>query len=190
MAFQTIKKSSLPVSTRGQASTEPKVAIRENGQIAFNKLAAEAMDTPKILIIQFDPEKRLLVFRPYFSGKSPVPKGVSKEDYEKDLFTISYGNKTAIESPYFAGAQLLKDLEYDYITSGNQNFIPQVVVKDKALVITLPKGSLEAKPKTPRKPKDPSKKNGPVVSVPVPKGKASDIAADDTEGIEEFDLTT
>lgn len=191
MGFKMISRSSLPVSTRGQASTEPKVAVRENGQIAFNKLAATEMGTPVTLVIMFDEDKRHLVFKPYVSGKSALPKGVKKEDYEKELFSISYGNKTKIESPYFAAANLLKDLEYDYIKSGNQTFTP--LVKDGALVITLPKGALEAKPKAERKKKDPATSNGPVKNVPVERNaskKEFEEAKEETSELEDFDLSS
>ena len=114
MAFTMINRSALPVSARGQAATDPKVSIRENGQIAFNKLATTALGSPTHLVLAFDDTTRKLTFRPYTSGVTALPKGVTKKDeYEANLFPLSYGKEKVSDTPYFAGSGLCKQLKYD-----------------------------------------------------------------------------
>lgn len=141
-----IKRSACPVSTRGrQGSGLPVIAIRENGQLAFNGKAWEHLpEGTKYLAVGLDEKSRVMTLQ----GLADVPAKMAKED----LFPVSANKKGGGGYAAFASALKLDVINYDYKTSGNQTF-ETTLGKAGILSFVLPSGSLTAKPKVPRKKK-------------------------------------
>lgn len=141
MALTFMKRSAIPVATRGKVSTSPSVTISDKGQIMFNKLASEFLADKKVAFA-FDGNK-MYVFR----GDAKSVAKVAAEEF----FQLGKSEKNG--TMYISAGALLKTcpVPYDYAKSGNQGFIP-TVDKDKGfLMVELPaSGSLTAKPKVAR----------------------------------------
>ncbi len=142
MALQLIKRSELPVAHNRAAG--PVVAVRVNGQIAFNSVTSKALHGCKLAMIGWvDAKARTLAIQ----GVTKVPKGVS----EGDLFKISISDKAKTVAINCAG--LLNLVGYKYKESGNQTFTAEVTEAEHMVTFTLPKGGLEPKPVVHRKKK-------------------------------------
>lgn len=164
MAFASILKSALPVSTFGRGrESKPTVSIGDNGQIRFStQLTEEVIGKTAKAVIQFDPETRVLRVTPVMAA----PKNMTEED----LFGLSRGKDGESKQAYFGASSLLScevaGIKYDYKASGTQNFEPTVGEtknKIKFIEITIPEGALTPRPKAPRKAKTaPAAKAAPV----------------------------
>lgn len=162
-----IKRSACPVSARGrQGSGLPVVAIRENGQLAFNTKAWEHFPAGvKYLAVGLDENTRAMTVQ----GLVTVPAKMT----EGDLFPCKPNMKDDKETgggyAAFAAALKLDVINYDYKTSGNQTF-ETTLGKPGILSFVLPSGSLEAKPKVPRKKKAEKTATATATATPATSG--------------------
>lgn len=163
MAFQDIFATQLPESTgRGQASTEPKVGIRENGQIAFNGFCQKRLDeigATAVTVKQDSDNKRKLALvlltadmvakvEGLAPEKQPVMFKLSKPEIKPDA-------KNKSKASYFSGSRMLKLIGYDYAKAGNQVYSVTEEKMNKAgtviaYVLTLPDQDPAPKPKQTR----------------------------------------
>lgn len=152
MAFEGIKRSSLPVVKFGRGNVDPNAAITENGQLRFNKALDEAIGSPTKVLIAFDKDSRTI--RVLATAKPP--KGWAEEDLmEVKRSKPDDNGKVANTGGYISAAAIwrLEHIAYDFRKSGQQNFKPEVsTMKDGTLTFTIvvPKGSLPAQPKRER----------------------------------------
>ena len=156
MAFEGIKRSSLPVVAFGRGATEPSVAITENGQLRFNKSLDEAIGVPAKILLAFDKDSRTL----RVMATNKPPKGWADEDLMevKRSKPDPKTGKVVNQGGYISAASVwrLDHIAYDFKKSGQQSFKPEVsTTKDGTLTFSfvVPKGALQAKPKRERTPK-------------------------------------
>ena len=144
-----VKRSTLPAAIRGKAGSLS-VAVTQHGQIVFSKLATEALNGAKKVVVAFD-GSTMYVFQ---SGAKLVAK-VAPED----MINLSFSKKGGTAG--FSGSAILRaardfgaSLTYDFAGSGNQTFTPTVDEKNGCLKWTLPE-KLVARPvvKRVKKPK-------------------------------------
>jgi hypothetical protein len=174
MSVRAIRFVDLPVITRGAAqATEPKVVIRENGQIAFNSLAVKQTFNTSHVMVQVDipdgqdigqfPLKLVLIPVSEEVYKTETSKPEGKGNVVVELKSGEKGNSN--KGVYFSGAALLRKLGYEYGKSGNHTFDLALGGKKKDVpYITITEGEYPAAPKRPRV----SKPKAPVVPAVVP----------------------
>ena len=125
-----IKLSACPPSLRGQGSSDPTVAIHENGQVVVNKAGCEkaGLTDKKFFYVSLD--GRVLSLR----GLATVPAKMSADD----LIPLKVNEKTS--GAYFAGSRIMRHdaVNYLYKESGNQVFQAVVDEKTNTVSITLP----------------------------------------------------
>lgn len=152
MAFASISKASLPVSTFGRGrESKPTVSIGDNGQIRFStQVTADIVGKATKAVIQFDPETRVMRITPVMAP----PKGMTEED----LFGLSRGKDGESKQAYFGASSLLSSdaagIKYDYKASGTQNFDPtlgKTKQGNQFIELTIPEGALTPRPKAVRK---------------------------------------
>jgi hypothetical protein len=193
MAMTLIKKSSLPLVTKGSPATEPKITISDKGQLTLNPIAAKWLGGVKTAL-GFDAGK-LCFFKP----DSPTVTNPKNGFTDADLLVWKKPgpNKTTGKFPkggilYLSfGTSLDKafgDHKYDFRASGSQTFPLTVNEKQGVMYFLLPNGALEKKPSVTRKKRQPkppatppatpgvqSKTNGsptpePPAATPAPAG--------------------
>jgi len=146
-----IQRSKLPVLRVGKTATEPIISITDNGQIRFNKLAAEVFgDSKSVMLYDFNDKRELSIVG--YTGK--LPKGWTEED----LFALPAPSEDAAKHKgvYINAAAALRQLGYDYKASGSQNFKELGMNKEKRLIrFTVPAGALAKIPSAPRAPRKP-----------------------------------
>lgn len=141
MAITFVKKSAIP-QTRGVGATEPTVTVRENGALAFNKLAFAALGggTRKLALVGFDENTRQVAVQAF----EKPPKNFT----EADCFHITYAEKLGIGSIAMSGflksdgsIEGLPNVAYDYKAVGNQQFPAGVDEKKFVVTFTLPQSA-------------------------------------------------
>jgi hypothetical protein len=168
-----IKRSTLPVLRFGRGTTEPSVAISENGQVRFNNAAsAFAGDLTKIVIADFDAKTRAMKLL----AVAAPPKGWSEDDCFELRQSQSKDGKVK-GGKYISAASVwrLDEVGYDFKASGNQTFVPTIDATKHVLSFVVPKGALQAKPKQTRVKKE---------KAPVAKAAAASAGASDDIVIE------
>lgn len=150
MAITFVKRSSIPVSVKGKAATEPTIAITEKGQIALNSIATKYLGDQNLVGIGFDKDNKRLVL--YIKGS----KSIAKVD-DKELFKLSRGKEGKGRNAFMTATNLLRDVAtfgdhlYDFAGSGGQTFPVSYDEKSLTLTIDMPKGTLPRRPKVARK---------------------------------------
>lgn len=141
MSLTLLKRSTLPVSTRGAAGTDA-VAISEGGQFRLSTpLAKKIGDAKKFATGWADKTKRLYAIMVSEATIAKlIPKGEKPEDY---MGTLSRG-KDGDQPPYFAGAGILKNdiPDYNFANSGNQSFPATYDEKTGTITFVVPAGVL------------------------------------------------
>lgn len=185
MPAKAMTMDELPVVARGvgKVATEPIVAFRESGQIAFNSVLTKALNGAYAVMIYRDGAKGLIF--------APVDKDKFTEAQSKKLaaFELKYSKKGSSQC-YFAGASVLRAFQYDYRKAKNQNFSVKMG-KNNIVLVTLPDDTPIAKPVVRRTKK--AKTNGAnggvqiattattvaaTPQVPPPSVDASDLGVD------------
>lgn len=185
MAVRVIRFVDLPVVARGAVqATEPKVVIRENGQIAFNSLAVKnTFNTPHVIVkVDMDGE-----FGSFPLKLVLIPANAEQAKSEKDkgnlVVDLKSGEKNSNKGVYFSGAALLRMLQYDYNKSGNHTFDLEMGGKQKNVpLITITQSAYEPAPKRPRKTKEtPAAPAAPATPAPAPAVEAQAKGDEDIE---------
>jgi hypothetical protein len=171
MAFELIDASTLPVSTRGRASTEPKVSVTEGGRFMFNKLIHDKWEAGKVskLLIFADKATSQMAFKGFDEAGTGAPKGTKPEAFHK----LAVGK--ANDDYSAGGSGLLKQLGYKFEEWGNQSYEAKWSEKNGMYVITLFTGTPVKRPVTPRKPKEAK----PATTAPSPATVAAIAPAED-----------
>ncbi len=138
--------------------SEPKLTIRDSGQIGLSTAVADKLnilgDGKTRAAAQWNPKARKLALTMFNEGDG-LPKGVAFDD----LFKVSKGQKGG--SCYLAGVIILqygdagKPIGYSYKESGTQKFDVTVDEDKRAVTVTIPEGALTPPPKRTRKKKEP-----------------------------------
>ena len=156
MGLTFLRRSTIPEPVKGkQAATVPMIMIGENGSIAFNSYASDAMkDTAKVCIA-VDADKREVTVLP-----EKHPSVVKAKVADNDLFAVKHATANGSKRKQVIipqGASVIRGLfggsvpAYDYKASGNQSF--QLTEKSGgAYSFVLPE-RMTAKPKVARKKK-------------------------------------
>lgn len=189
MAITFIRRSTLPVATKGKAATEPKITISDKGQLTLNPVAAtylNANGNGKVVLGFDSATGTVYLLRPDHKSAAKVdekdfiyfkaPKTKEGKKSKGNILTLSFG--TALQ------AGLGVDHVYDYKNSGSQTFAMKLGDDKNPLIsFVLPKGVLPKRPvvKRQRKPKPAppvaasatQQVNGaPVTTPPVPASNA------------------
>jgi|SRR5215467_275241 len=154
MALTFIKRSSLPVATKGKAATEPKITISDKGQLTLNPVATAFLkgngkvglgfdkDTGTVYFIRHDHKSvEKLGDEDLLHFKAPKVKDGKKG--KGNILSLSFG--TALQ------AGLDPSHKYNYKDSGSQTFEMKTDEKNKMLSFVLPNGSLTKRPVVTRK---------------------------------------
>ena len=149
MSIMFVKRSELPMPTRGKEATSHTVSISDGGQVTLNTLSTKFFaDSPKVAMA-FDGSKAYL-----FREDAPVVvKAIQgKKLGEKDLIVMRVNAKN--HTLAFTASQVIVNstkygasVAYDFKASGNQTFEATVDEKNKAITFELPEsGKLVPKP--------------------------------------------
>lgn len=159
-----------PVGGRGAVATEPKITVRESGQIGFNSFLAKLIDEAGAVavIIKQDSENpkkfaMVAVDSAMMDKVAQLPEAKRPAIYKiaKPSADAKGNNKTQSIST----SRFLRLIGYDYKAAGNQNFtvvVEQMKTKTGTTamyVVELPSTTPARKETTPRKPRTP-KVNG------------------------------
>lgn len=154
-----IKRSSIPVSTRGVAGTAS-VAVRENGQIGFSSVVAKALNGFKYAMIDWEPKSRAMTFTP--ADEKKLPKGWVVGDLAEIKASKGKGDR---KDRYISLSGLFKlpEIAYDYKAAGTHTF-PATVSDAGVVSFQLPTSMVKIdKPKRTRKPKGTAGGLGPAL---------------------------
>lgn len=187
-----IKRTSLPVATagRGVVATEPKLTIRNNGQMAFNSFIAKALGEVNFIGAGWlDQAKRRFAIQAF----DKLPEGYTAEELFKP------GKNSKMKGLYFGAGGLLTEAGYDYKASGERHIFTKeevtdkngktfgkIVVKEgeKMIIFTLPEGALtpvDVPKRAPRKAKAAAAAAGGSTTAPA---STVDGPADNDEDVE------
>jgi len=168
MAWVDVLSIALPEPTggRGAVATEPKITVRESGQIGFNSFLAKLIDEAGAVavIIKQDSENQkkfamVAVDSAMMDKVAQLPEAKRPAVYKiaKPSADAKGNNKTQSIST----SRFLRLIGYDYKAAGNQNFavaVEQMKTKTGSTamyVVELPSTTPARKETTPRKPRAP-----------------------------------
>ena len=161
MAWKDLLATELPEVTggRGAVATSPKVAIRENGQIALNSFAAKMIAEQKTVafVVRRD-DTNAKKFALMALDSPTYDKLLQKPEKERPaIYKLTEPKGDAKDkSVTISGSRFLRVMGYDYKSAGNQTFDVELeTVKSKAgnfqlYVVTLPETTPTPKPKVTR----------------------------------------
>lgn len=148
-----IKRSSLPVSTRGKVGSAS-ISVRENGQIGFSTKVAAFFNGNTHCIIDWDSKTRVMSFTPTDPAKPP--KGWTAEDLI-EIKSTKKAKGSDKKERYISQAGLFKlpDIAYDFKTAGTHTFPADFNSANTVVSFKLPKemARVEKAKRAPRKPK-------------------------------------
>ena len=149
MAFQAIKKTSLPETRVGRNVTEPRIGISENGQMVFNSVISKDFKERGItkVMLYFDAETSRVAVKALKADENL--KGFDAADY----FAVKAGEKDH-QFKLSAIGFLRNTASYDANAWGGQAY--DVTVSEKVgLIFMLKTGTPVRKPKVVRMAKAP-----------------------------------
>jgi hypothetical protein len=184
MPVKMILFAELPKLQVGKAAaTEPKIAIRENGQIAFNsKFVADyvkPIDATHI-IFRWNGDGDVGTFP---CDILTIPCDAAKAEEERSKGGVVYPippPKKKETGIVMTGSALLQRIKYQYKASGNQNFDVNLLGKNKLPSLKLTAEKLTPAPKQTRERKKKDAPAAPPANAPAaPAVAATAPAADD-----------